>query len=136
MQRGSRTMRNAIAISMVMMAGPALASDCRIDQFSIVFGSDSQTRMVVKTGRLCSIMMHMGLTNRSAYVGGPNAISISTPASHGVASTPTPRTWTYVSQPGYVGQDHFVFDQTGEVMTTRRVVRGTSHIDVDVDVVP
>ncbi len=80
--------------------------------------------------------MQMGLTYRSAYVGGPGAVSVSVPASHGVASTPTLQTWSYVSQAGYVGRDHFVFDETGEVMTTRRVVRGTSHIDVDVDVVP
>ena len=128
--------RHAIAIVMVATAGPALASDCRIDRFTIIFGSDSQTRMVVKSGRLCSITMHMGLTQRSAYVGGPGAVSISSPASHGVASTPTLQTWTYVSQPGFVGKDHFVFDESGEVMTPRRVIRGTSHIDVDVDVVP
>ena len=128
--------RCAIAVSMVAMAGPALAADCRIDHFSFVFGSDSQTHMVVKSGRLCTISMRMGLAYRSAYVGGPGAVAVSTPASHGVATTPTLQTWTYVSQAGYVGKDHFVFDETGEVMTTRQVIRGTSHIDVDVDVVP
>ncbi len=128
--------RYAVAILMVGTAGPALASDCRIQNFQFVFGSDAQTRMVVRSGRLCKISMQMGLTYQQAYVGGPGAISVSMPASHGVASTPTLQTWSYVSQPGYVGKDHFVFDESGEVMTTRRVLRGTSHIDVDVDVVP
>ncbi len=128
--------RCATAFFMVAMTGPALAGDCRFDRFSFVFGSDAQTHMVVRSGRLCTISMRMGLAYRSAYVGGPGAVSVSTPASHGVASTPTLQTWTYVSQKGYVGKDHFVFDETGEVMTTRRVLRGTSHIDVDVDVVP
>ena len=128
--------RCAIAISILVMAAPALAADCRIEHFQFVFGSDAQTRMVVKSGRLCTISRQMGLANRSAYVGGPDATSISTPPSHGVASTPTLQTSTYVSQAGYVGKDHFVFDVTGEVMTTRRVLRGTSHIDVEVDVVP
>ena len=128
--------RCAIAVIMVAMATPALAANCQIEHFEFVFGTDAQTRMVVKSGRLCTISMRMGLAYRSAYVGGPGAISVSTPASHGVASTPTLQSWAYVSQPGYVGKDHFVFDETGEVMTTRRVVRGTSHIDVDVDVVP
>ena len=120
----------------MVMTGPALAGDCRIEHFEFVFGSDAQTHMVVKSGRLCSISMRMGLAYRSAYVGGPGTVSVSTPASHGLASTPTLQTWAYISQPGYVGKDHFVFDETGEVMTTRRVARGTSHIDVDVDVVP
>lgn len=115
---------------------PAFAVGCHVDSFSFVFGVDAQTHMTVKSGQLCNIAMRMGLRMRSANVGGPSDMSVAEQAAHGVASVPDLQNWNYVSRPGYVGKDRFVLQDTGEVMTTRHVYNGTSHITVDVDVVP
>ena len=125
----------AAVLILVLTAGPVHAAGCRVDPFSAPFGSDVETHMVVRSGQLCGVKMQMGLQNRSANVGGSTGMTISEPAGHGSASVPTPQSWAYVSQPGYVGKDRFVVESSGEVMS-RYVIRGTSHYAVNVDVVP
>jgi len=126
----------AFVVALVMPATPASAVGCHVDTFSVVFGSDSQTHMTVKSGQLCNVAMTMGLRMRSVNAGGPSDMSVAEQAAHGLASVPNLQNWNYVSRPGYVGKDRFVLQDTGEVMTTRHVYNGTSHITVDVDVVP
>ena len=92
--------------------------------------------MVVRSGAACGVSFGPTGPGRTLVsAGGINHLSVSEPPLHGRAVTSGLNRWGYQPQKGYVGPDRFVLDVGGEFMT-RRVIAGTSHITVDVDVVP
>lgn len=103
-----------IALLLGSQGAPALAADCSFAAFSTVPGVDMTTRWTVRSGRPCDMTV---------------------PVNDGTASTPTESRIRYVSRPGFVGHDRFVISRTAESMA-RRVLRGTAHWTVEVDVVP
>ena len=127
--------RTVMVLVIGIASTPAWAATCHIDPFQATFGSDVETRMVVKSGTTCGVSMLMGGPGRTVNAGGPTSMAISQQAAHGVARTSGTNQWGYTPQRGYVGQDRFVVDSTGEIMA-QRIYRGTSHFTIDVDVVP
>lgn len=132
-----RPHRSALTLSLCLAAGPALAatSPCRVDPFQMSIGSDAATHMVVRSGATCGVSFGQRSTGRSIAAGGINHVAVAEQASHGQAGTSGTSTWGYRSQKGYTGKDRFVIEAGGEVLYDR-VIRGTSHVTVDVDVVP
>lgn len=127
--------RSASILILAVAAGPAAAASCHVDPFQVHFGTDSQTHMVVKSGMTCGVSFVQGGLGRTVNAGGINQLTISEQASHGRAGTTGLTAWGYQSQKGYAGKDRFVVETGGEIMGDR-VIRGTSHFTVDVDVVP
>lgn len=115
-------------------AGPAAAT-CQLTPFQVQFGVDAETHMTVGSGQTCGVSMQMGGRGRTVSGGGPNGMEVGEAPTHGVAKTFGLNAWGYASRPGYTGQDRFVILSSGEIMG-ERIIRGTSHITVDVDVVP
>ena len=110
-------------------------SVCQLTPFQVQFGSDAETRMRVRSGQTCGVSMLMGGRGRTVSGGGPNGMQVGEAPAHGVARTFGLNAWAYASKPGYTGQDRFVILSSGELMG-ERIIRGTSRITVDVDVVP
>ena len=79
--------------------------------------------------------MMMRGRGRTVSGGGPNGMQVGEMPAHGVARTFGLNAWGYASKPGYAGPDRFVILSSGELMG-ERIIRGTSRITVDVDVVP
>ena len=127
--------RLALVAVLLPAAGPAFAANCQVDPFQLFFGSDGTTHMVVKSGAVCGVSFTQGGRGRTVSAGGVNHLAISEPAAHGRAGTSGMTSWGYAPQKGYVGHDRFVLEVGGEIMA-ERIFRGTSHITVDVDVVP
>lgn len=121
---------------LALASGPAAAAaTCQIAPFDLSFGSDGETTMVVRSGAVCGVSFVQGGRGRTVSAGGINHLGISEQGLHGRAGTSGYNGWGYQSQKGYVGKDRFVLEVGGEIMYSR-VIRGTSHITVDVDVVP
>ena len=91
--------------------------------------------MVVRSGAVCGVSFTQGGLGRTVSAGGINRLAIGEQAAHGRAGTSGLNSWGYVSQKGFTGKDRFVLEVGGEIMYNR-VIRGTSHVTVDVDVVP
>lgn len=124
---------------LALAAGPAAAAaagaPCQLTPFQVQFGSDAETRMTVRTGQTCGVSMLMGGRGRTVSGGGPNGMEVGEAPVHGVAKTFGLNAWGYASKPGYTGQDRFVILSSGELMG-EHIIRGTSRITVNVDVVP
>ena len=103
------------------------AADCHVDHYNFVFGSDAQTIMTVKTGKVCT----SGFTFRG---GGLQSMQVQQAAQNGVAAVSVQRL-AYKPNPGFVGHDSFVIKVTGETMG-RIVHRGETNIMFNVSVVP
>lgn len=118
-----------IALLLGSQGAPALAADCSFAAFSTVPGVDMTTRWTVRSGRPCdmTVPVNDGI--------GVSSMLVVDQAGDGTASTPTESRIRYVSRPGFVGHDRFVISRTAESMA-RRVLRGTAHWTVEVDVVP
>lgn len=129
-----RQLRSAIALSSALAASPALAADCHVDPFQLFFGSDVETHMTVRSGATCGVSFLQGGRGRTISAGGINRLLISEQPQHGRAGTSGFTSWGYASQKGYVGHDRFVVESAGEIMYDR-IIRGTTNITVDVDVV-
>ena len=129
-----RHLRSIAALTGVLATGPALATDCHVDPFQLFFGSDVETHMTVRSGTTCGVSFLQGGPGRTISAGGINRLLISQAPQHGRASTSGFDSWGYASQKGYVGHDRFVVESAGELMY-RRIIRGTSNITVEVDVV-
>ena len=127
--------RLALVAALSSAAAPAFAANCQVTPYQLFFGSDGSTRMVVKSGAVCGVSFTQGGRGRTVSAGGVNHLAISEQAAHGRAGTQGLTSWGYASQKGYVGPDRFVLEVGGEIMA-ERILRGTSHITVDVDVVP
>ncbi len=84
---------------------------------------------------MCGVSFVQTGPMRSQSAGGINHLAVSEQAQHGRAGTSGYTSWGYASQKGYVGPDRFVIEAGGELMYDR-VIRGTSHVTVDVVVVP
>jgi hypothetical protein len=120
----------------LLTASPALAAaNCQITPFTISFVSDSETTMVVRSGSVCGASFISGGRGRTVSAGGINHLAVFEQGAHGRAGTSGFNVWGYQSQKGYVGRDRFVLEVGGEIMY-ERVIRGTSHVTVNVDVVP
>ncbi len=132
-----RHLRSAASLlAAVLWAGPACAAaNCQIAPFTLSFVSDSETTMVVRSGSVCSVNFLSGGRGRTVSAGGINHLAVSEQGAHGRAGTSGFNVWGYQSQKGYVGHDRFVLEVGGEIMYNR-VIRGTSHVTVAVDVVP
>jgi len=115
-----------------MPAVPALASDCEVDHFSFVWGTDTQTHMTVKSGKSCKISVKLGRGS------GMRSSEVSQPAQNGTVASNQALSWQYRSRTGYTGKDAFVVQASGESMGGRgtSVHTGTTNLAVDVDVVP
>ena len=120
------------AIVFVGSSTCVFAADCHIDTYNFVWGADTSTHMTVKSGHRC------GSTIKHSNGSGATATDISQPAANGTASAPSPNLWEYNARKGFAGKDSFVVATTGESMSGKRarVFSGTTHISVDVDVVP
>ena len=127
--------RSVSVLILALAPVPAAAANCQVTPFTLNFGIDGDTRMVVRSGAPCGLSFVQGGPGRTVSAGGINHLGISEPPSHGRATTSGFNAWGYQSQKGYVGKDRFVLDVGGEIMY-RRIIAGTSHIAVDVDVVP
>ncbi|MGI3902075.1 MAG: hypothetical protein ACRYGP_26370 [Janthinobacterium lividum] len=117
-----------------LTASPALAATCQITPFELSFTNDSATTMVVTSGSVCGVNFISGGRGRTVSAGGINHLAVAEQGTHGRAGTQGFNVWGYQSQKGYVGKDRFVLEVGGEIMYNR-VIRGTSHVTVDVDVV-
>lgn len=124
----------AAAVMVALAASPARAADCQVDPFQLFFGSDVETHMTVRSGTTCGVSFMAGGRGRTISAGGINRLLIAQPPQHGRAGTVGFTSWGYASQKGYVGHDRFVVESAGEIMYDR-IIRGTSNITVDVDVV-
>jgi hypothetical protein len=98
----------------------AQAEDCDLARYNVYFGSDGSTTMTVKSGKIC---------DEPLYSGGLriHGLTISSPAKNGTAFT-RGNDFAYRSRPGFTGTDRFVVAVASYL--------GTSHLTVDVDVVP
>lgn len=138
-----RHLRSASVLALALASGPALAappapagpSNCHVESFQLFFGSDVETHMTVRSGAVCGVSFVQGGRGRTVSAGGINRMGVSEQAQHGRAGTSGFSSWGYASQKGYVGPDRFVLEIGGEIMYDR-VIRGTSHVTVDVNVVP
>ena len=132
-------MRHILPASLVIVAlsaGPSFAAaDCRITPFTLSFVSDTETTMVVRSGSVCGVSFVQSGRGRTVSAGGVNHLAVSEQGMHGRAGTSGLNAWGYQSQKGYIGKDRFVLEVGGEIMYNR-AIRGTSHVTVDVDVVP
>ncbi len=129
--------RSASILILAASTWPAAAAPgaCHVDPFQLSVGADVETHMVVKSGAVCGVSFVQGGRGRTVSAGGINRLGISEQAGHGRAGTSGMTSWGYASQKGYVGHDRFVVESSVEIMYDR-ILRGTSHITVDVDVVP
>lgn len=135
-----RHLRSASVLALALTATPALAAtsapaNCHVEPFQLNFGVDVETRMTIKSGAVCGVSFTQSGLGRTVNAGGINHMAISEQPRHGRAGTSGFTSWGYASQKGYVGADRFVVEAGGEIMSNR-VIRGTSQITVDVDVVP
>lgn len=110
-------------------AGPVLAADCGFEPFSTVAGADVTTHWRVRSGRACTLLLKV---DSGVEVGD---MHVAAAAAGGTATTPSLNTIRYVPRPGFTGHDRFVVERTAESMG-RRVLRGTAHWTVEVDVLP
>lgn len=119
-------------VVVLLCCSAAHAADCHIDPYNFTWGSDTSTHMTVKSGHAC------GSTIGHGNGSGARQTDISQPAANGTADAPSANSWKYVARKGFTGKDSFVVATTGESMgsKTGRVFSGTTHISVDVDVVP
>ena len=129
-----RHLWSAAALTVALAASPARAADCQVDPFQLFFGSDVETHMTVRSGATCGVSFMAGGRGRTVSAGGINRLLISQQPQHGRAGTSGFTSWGYASQKGYVGHDRFVVESADEIMYDR-IIRGTSNITVDVDVV-
>ena len=118
-----------VLLLLCLQAGPVLAADCTVAPFSTVPGADVTTRWTVRSGHPCQLLLSVGT---GIDVSDMRVVEA---AAGGTATTPTLNTIRYVPRPGFTGHDRFVVERTAEAMA-RRVLRGTAHWTVEVDVVP
>ena len=103
------------------------AADCHVEHYNFNFGADTQTKMTVKSGKICT----SGFTVRG---GGIRSMQVQQAAQHGTAALSSQRL-AYMAEPGYVGKDFFIVRISGETMG-RRVQSGNTDISIDVTVIP
>lgn len=127
-------LRLALLLAGSFAVSPAMAATCHINPFELTFTNDSATTMVVTSGSVCGVNFISGGRGRTVSAGGINHLVIAEQGVHGRAGTQGFNVWGYQSQKGYVGKDRFVLEVGGEIMYDR-VIRGTSRVTVDVDVV-
>ena len=115
----------------IVLSTYAHAENCHVDHYNFVFGQDTSTHMMVKSGKTCGSSIRVG-------GGGLTSLTIAQPPQSGQATTPSSVRWEYRPKPGYSGKDAFVVQGTGESMSSKRgiVHSGNVNINVDVDVVP
>ena len=118
-----------VVLLLGLKAAPALAANCTVEPFSTVPGADVTTRWTVRSGHACDLTLRVGNGI------GVSSMAVIKPAAGGTASTPTLNSIRYLPRPGFVGHDRFVIERTAEGMA-RRVLRGTAHWTVEIDVVP
>lgn len=128
--------RCAMILVFLLPTTDLLAAGCSISGYQFVFGQDAETHMVVKSGSPCGssfgkVTSHPAL----AQIGDASGTAISQDATNGTASVQGNHRWQYMPSRGFTGKDRFVVAISGEMMG-RYVQRGTSHLTVDVDVVP
>ena len=131
-----RLARCITTFAFLLPASNLLAATCSISGYQFMFGQDTETHMIVKSGTLCGstfgkVTSHPAL----AQIGGPTGTVVSEAATNGTASVLSESHWQYVPRRGFVGKDRFVVAISGEMMG-RFVQRGTTHLTVEVDVVP
>ena len=122
-------LRVSLLLMSICASGTALAANCSITPFNGLPGTDTSAQMVVRSGTSCGV----GMTVR----GGGMKMTIGRQATNGTATAPTEMSFAYAPRPGFVGQDSFEADFTGELLSNGKGpnMRGTSHIAVDVTVV-
>ncbi len=118
-----------LAVLLGLQATSVLAADCAFQPFSTVPGADVSLQWTARSGRPCELLLRVGNGT------GATRMLVVQQAANGTAATPTLSSIRYVSRPGFVGRDRFVIERTAESMA-RRVIRGTAHWTIDVNVVP
>jgi hypothetical protein len=107
----------------LLYSGMAYGASCRLDNYRFRWGIDTSTHLWVSR-RTCGSSIHIGS-------GTIADLKVVTPAKHGRAETVGLARWQYSPTPGYVGQDDFVIEISGD---DPRGSRGVSRISVSVDV--
>jgi hypothetical protein len=124
-----RRLSGVLILWLGLQTSSAFAANCTFQPFTTVPGADVELQWGARSGRPCTLLLHI-----TGSIGASRML-VARQAVHGVAATPTLSSISYVSQPGFVGHDSFVVDRTAEAMTPR-VMRGTAHWTIDVDVTP
>ncbi len=112
-----------------LRASTVLAATCTFQPFTTVPGADVDIRWAAKSGHPCTLVLTV-----DSHIEVQRMLVVQQ-AAHGTAATPTLSSISYRSRPGFVGRDSFVIERTAEGMA-RRVIGGTAHWTVNVDVVP
>ena len=120
------------SLGLTCLAPAAWAKDCVIERYEFVFGSDTDAKMVVKSGTPCT----SSINARSSI----DESTIAQPPSHGTAIAVDPHHWSYQSQRNFTGTDTFVVAMTGTSYHKGRSgtvpLNGTTNLSVAVQIVP
>ena len=120
----------------ILLASPVRAAGCQVTPFRMMYGLDTQSQMVVRSGQPCGISMGAG-PGRTYSAGGGNGLSVAEAPEHGSVAVVGGNGIAYRPAPGYTGPDRFTFQSTGEVLPVRGPpLRGTARVMMDVNVVP
>jgi hypothetical protein len=100
---------------LLAISGPALAGRCMVPTIHTLDNQTVQGTMYATSGKHCGIIL---LRSRGPI----HSTRVITQASHGNVSVQGSRL-VYVSRPGYVGDDHFVYAKEGFDPMNRPVTR-------------
>jgi len=102
-------MWRAVTAELLLLSATPCQAKCHTDQFRFQVNFDTSTKMRVTSGAQCTI--DLNITGRI------EALAVTTPARHGIASyngsIGYPK-FVYRSSPGYKGADSFTFSLTNK----------------------
>ena len=103
-----------LCVGLTTFCSPAFAAGpCWLPPMPVLPNQTTQRQMLVVSGKPCSLVVY-------SSPGPVNTAHLIAPPSRGHVSIRGARV-TYVSRPGYMGDDHFIFSREGLWMNQRTI---------------